>query len=68
MFIVGCVFASGILFAGSGHQIDGYTNIDESSYYMTDSSENEKGHSDKSPLRKRAHQRRKKIRPPMIGN
>ena len=67
MFIFGCVFITGALFAGTSHQIDGYTNINDNNFYFTDSSENQKGHSDKSPFRKRAHQRRKKIRPPMIG-
>ena len=67
MFILGCFFITGALFAGSSHQIDGYTNIDDDDFYIIDSSENGKGQSDKSPFRKRAHQRRKKIRPPIIG-
>ena len=67
MFLFGCVIIAGVLFSKSSHQIDGYTNINDDNFYLTDSSENGKGQSDKSPFRKRAHQRRKKIRPPIIG-
>ena len=66
MFLFGCVIIAGVLFSKSSHQIDGYTNINDDNFYLADSTEKNK-HSDKSPFRKRAHQRRKKIRPPMIG-
>ena len=67
MFIISVICTVGVLFANDSVQTDGYTNVSENIFYIIDSSENGKGHSDKSPFRKRAHQRRKKIRPPMIG-
>ena len=67
MFIISVIFTVGVLFANDSVQTDGYTNVGENIFYIIDSAENGKGHNDKSPFRKRAHQRRKKIRPPMIG-